>query len=187
MRKNIYKKGLSGLTISAFILSLSLFLYGCPYNSSYKIDPEPLIPADETLVGKWSTIISTETDNQPLRMLVSKKNDYEYNLDFVGRINGLRNFSVLDKDTLRASAYFSDAASRRFLNIDIKGQTYIAEFIYKNDKITLLPLCEHFTSKIIKNDTELKTALEYHYKTRLYPLYDDEFSIRELQRVKDLE
>src|SRR4051812_41542284 len=119
MRKNV-------LTISLVLLPLSFFVYGCPYNSSYKIDTEPQILADDTFVGKWSTIISDETDKQPLKMLVTKKNDYEYEIDFIGRINGLRNFSILNKDTLKASAFFSEAASRRFLNIDIKGQTYIA-------------------------------------------------------------
>jgi len=118
-------------------------------------------------------------------MIVSKKNDYEYDISFIGRINGLRNFNVIKNDTLRATAFFSEAASRRFLNIDIKGQNYIAEFIYKNDKITILPLCEHFTSKIIKTNSELKQALESHFKTRLYPLYDDDFSIREMSRVKE--
>ena len=181
MRKQKYKH----IVTAVLILPLVFLMYGCPYSSSYKIDREPTVLADDTFVGKWATVISTATDNQPLKMLVSKKNDYEYYINFTGHINGIHDY--ISGDTLKTTAFFSEAASRRFLNIDIKGQTYIAEFIYKNDMISILPLCEHFTSKVIKTDDELKKALEYHFRTRLYPLYDDDFSIRNLRRVKDME
>ena len=119
----------------------------------------------------------------PLKMIVGKKNDYEYNISFTGNINDLRYFNVVKEDTLKCTGFISEAASRRFLNIEAGSQFYIAEFIYKDDKITLLPLCEHFTVKIVKSDAELKEALELHFRTRLYPLYDDEFSLRGMSKV----
>ena len=170
---------------TAIAIPFILLMYGCPYNSSYKIDAEPTIPIDSALLGKWATIITTETDNQPLKMIVSRKNDYEYYIDFTGHINGIHDY--IHGDTLKTTAYMSMAASRTFLNINIKGQNYIAEFVYQNDVINILPLNEHFTSKIIKTDAELKSALEYHFKTRLYPLYDDDFSIRNMRRAKEME
>ena len=187
MRKNRLENIFRKLFLYTLSGTVILLQYGCPYNSSYKIGGDPAVPIDENLLGKWSTVISTSTDNQAVRMIVGKQSDFEYDLSFVGRINGLRNWSAFRNDTLKASAFFCDAANRRFLNINIGGQYYIAEFIYRDDKITLLPLCEHFTSKIIKSDWELKVAIESHYKTRLYPLYDDEFSLKELTRVNQQE
>jgi hypothetical protein len=77
----------------------------------------------------------------------------------------------------------SSVASRQFLNIQVKGQTYISEFVYKDEKISLLPLCEHFTVKIVRSNNELREALELHYKTRLFPLYDEPFCLKDMVRV----
>lgn len=166
------------------LFTLSLILCGCPYSSVYKLDKEPAVPIDESFVGKWATMVTTGSgDEQPLKMIVEKRSDYEYDLSFIGNINDLRYFNVLTADTLKATAFLSEAASRRFLNVQVKGQTFIAELIKKDDKINLLPLCEHFTVKMIRNNEELRTALEWHFKTRLYPLYDAEFCLKQMSRV----
>lgn len=170
--------------LSLVSLCLLVVLSGCPYSSNYKLDDEPTVPVDEALVGKWATMkLNGAGSEQPLRMTVEKGSDYEYKIDFVGNINDLRYFNVVEGDTLKATAFLSEVASRRFLNFRVKGQYYIAELLVKENRLTLLPLCEHFTVKMIRNNAELRLALELHYKTRLYPLYDDEFSLREMFRV----
>ena len=166
------------------IVPFLLLLYGCPYSSSYKLDTEPSVLVDDALVGKWATMVADGAGNDlPLKMIVDKKNDFEYGLSFTGNINDLRYYNVIKEDTIKATAFLSEAAGRRFLNIALKGQFYIAELVYRDSKISILPLCEHFTVKMIKNDAELKQALELHFKTRLYPLYDDAFCLKDMVRV----
>ncbi|MEO7522840.1 MAG: hypothetical protein ABIT58_02035 [Ferruginibacter sp.] len=185
MSKNLHKASFINFTRYLLILPLLISLYGCPFRSAYKLDNEPNVSVDESLVGKWSSTASKFDGTQfPVKMIVTKKNDYEYDLSFIGPLkNALHSYNPVKEDTINATAFISEAASRRFLNIRAMSQFYIAEFIYKNDKLTLLPLCEHFTSRLVKSDTELKQMLELHYKTRLYPLYDDEFSLKQMTRV----
>ncbi|MBC7534269.1 MAG: hypothetical protein H7258_01085 [Ferruginibacter sp.] len=184
MRKVLSPVFLKKYFYTSLYLSFVVTMYGCPYSSPYKIDSEPSVLIEESFIGKWATITSNSAGNRaPVKMIVSKRNEYEYDLSFTGNINDLKYYNIVKDDTLKATAFISDVDSRRFLNIYIKGQSYIAEFIQKNEKVTLLPLCEHFTVKMIKSNAELKQALELHYKTRLYPLYDDEFCLREMSRV----
>lgn len=122
--------------------------------------------------------------SQPIKMIIEKDDDYHYDVMFTGNIKDLRYFNAADNDTIRGTAFISDVASRKFLNIKVRGEFYLAEFFFKDDKLNLLPLCEHFTVKIIRSDAELRLALEMHYHTRLYPLYDDEFSLKSLSRVR---
>ena len=162
-------------------------MYGCPYRSAYKLDDEPKVLIDESFIGKWtSTASKFDGTAFPVKMIVGKKTDYEYDLSFIGPLRvALSNVADISKqDTIKATAFISEAASRRFLNIYAMSQFYIVEFMYKNDKLTLLPLNEHFTSRLVKSDAQLKQSLELHYKTRLYPLYDDEFCFKQMTRVE---
>ena len=166
-----------------FLLPL-LLLYGCPYSSIYKIDDAPSVLAEDAFIGNWAAMVMNGAGTAlPLKMGVSKKNEYEYDLHFTGNIHDLRYYNVLKEDTIKGTAFISELASRKFLNIQVRGQFYIAEYIYKDDKISLLPLCEHFTVKYIKSCAELKEALVLQYKTRLYPLYDEPFCLKEMVRV----
>jgi hypothetical protein len=183
MRK-IYKTVFKDLTACLFILPVVVLLYGCPYSSAFKIDSDPTIPVEETFLGKWTTNTSDANGKSLfIKMIIDKKNDYEYNIDFTGNVHILKRYIDIKNDTIRTTGFLSEVGSRRFLNIHLFEQYYIVEFIYKNDKITLLPLCEHFTSRLVKSDAEIRSSLEQHYKTRLYPLYDDEFCLKEMTRV----
>lgn len=171
---------LSYVLLAPFVLGLC----ACPYSSSYKLDAEPGVMIDESFIGKWATFVANSSGNElPMKMIVDKKNDFEYNISFTGNIKDLKRYNVVKEDTVKASAFISEAASRRFLNVEIRGLYYIVEFIYKDDKVTLLPLSDHFTSRLVRNNNELKISLEQHYKTRLYPLYDDDFCLRQMMRV----
>ena len=108
------------------LLPVVFFLYGCPYSSPYKLDSEPSLYADESLVGKWATMVETKKGNQqPIKMIIDKLNENEYAIDFTGNLRDLSYYTAVKDDTLRGKAFMSTVADRQFLNIEINGQTYI--------------------------------------------------------------
>lgn len=119
----------------------------------------------------------------PIKMSLSKKTETEYNIAFTGQLDELKPFRVLYKDSVTGTAFMSTVAGKQFFNITIKGTNYIAELNMKDDKLSLLPLAEHFTSKMIQNNSELRNSLEFHYRTRVHPIYDEDFSLIEMIRV----
>ena len=163
---------------------LILILYACPYSSPYKLDKDPSITVDEALLGKWATVILNKKGiDQPVEMILSKKNDTEYNIDFIGNLNDLRSYKVVKNDIIKGSAYMSLVVDWYFLNIEIEGQTYLSAMIYRNDTLSLLPLADGFTAKYIKSDLQLRKAVEVHIKTWEYPRFDEQFCLKDMVRV----
>lgn len=116
-------------------------------------------------------------------MILAKRNDTEYNIAFTGYLEELKPLKVLNNDTLKGTAYMSTVAGRQFLNIEFYARTYIAELKFVNNTVSLLPLAEHFTSKIIQGSAALRNTVEFHYKTRTCPMYDEEFCLRDMVKV----
>ncbi len=167
------------------IIFLSLILCACPFSSVYKLDKDPALPVDESLVGKWSAMIANKKGKpQPVKLTLDKKNDSEYNVQLMGNFYDLRSYRITKNDSIRGSAYLSMVEDRPFLNVDIKGQTYIVAVAYKNDTLSLFPLADGFTAKYIKSNTDLRRALEVHLKTRIFPKYDDQFCLRQMLRIE---
>ena len=161
-----------------------LFLYACPFSSTYKLDKEPAISTEDVLLGNWATMTTTKRGKQePVKLILSRKNDTEYNIDFTGYLYDLKPYGVMTNDSIKGRAFMSAVSGRQFLNIEIKGQTYIAEVIYKNNKLSLLPLAEKFTAKYIKSNEELRLALEVHVATRVSPVYDEPFCLWDMVKV----
>jgi len=77
----------------------------------------------------------------------------------------------------------STVEDRQFFNIRINSRTYIAELKLKDDKLSLLPLAESFTAKMIFNSAALRKSVEVHYKTRVHPLLDDDFCLRNMTKL----
>ena len=77
----------------------------------------------------------------------------------------------------------SIVGNNRFLNIKINSRIYIAQVILKDDKLSLLPLAEHFTAKMILNSEALRNSVDFHYKTRIHPILDDEFCLRNMVKI----
>ena len=178
------KKFLPGL----LSFSLSLFLYGCPYDSPYNLDEEPQELVDDFLLGNWSTLVSKPIADQltredPVELMISRRTDKEYDIAITGHIDELKPYQVVTNDTIKGVAYLSNTAGRHFFNAFIHGKVYIAELVKDSNSISILPLAEYFTSKLIKNSRELRTAVEFHYKMRLRPGYDRLFVLRNLQRA----
>ena len=169
---------------SIIFSAVILILCACPFSSPYKLDKEASIPVDEMLLGKWATMIADRRGNQqPVKMILSKKNELEYNIDFTGKFNDLIRYKIVSDDSISGSAYMSIVANRQFLNIEIKGQTYITALIYRNDTLSLMPLADGFTAKYIKSDSQLRNAVEVHVRNWEYPRFDEQFSLKEMVRV----
>jgi hypothetical protein len=184
----IKQPGISLLLKKSFycivFISLILVLYACPYSSPYKLDNESSVPVDEVLLGKWATLVQNKNGTlQPVKMILSKKNDTEYNIDFTGNLDDLWPYHVVKNDSIKGSAYMSIIVNRPFLNIEVKGKTYISALIYNNDTLSLLPLADGFTAKYIKSNSALRTAVEVHMNTWLLPHYDEQFSLKQMVRV----
>jgi hypothetical protein len=122
------------------------------------------------------------TEKNPL-CIPSVKNDTEYNIAITGYLDELKPFRILTNDTVKGSATISGLLGRQFLNIEIKARTYIAELKFENNKLSLLPLAEHFTARIVHSSEALKQMLEFHYKSRTHPMYDDDFCLIEMVKV----
>ena len=115
--------------------------------------------------------------------MLSKKNDTEYFISITGEMNELRRFNIMAEDSINGTAFMSVVGGNQFLNISIKSQTYIAELKYKDGKLSILPLVEHFTSKLVQNNAALRTCVDFHYKTRVHPMVDNEFCLKDMVKV----
>jgi hypothetical protein len=163
---------------------LSLTLCSCPYSSSYTLDETPNIYVEDALLGKWITFIKKpgSTKEDVVYLTLHKKTDLEYDISFSGNLDELKPFKHITSDSLTGSAFMSTVCGRQFFNIKINSRIYIAELILKEGKLSLLPLAEHFTGKMILNSGELRTSVDFHYKTRVHPTLDDDFCLRDMVR-----
>jgi hypothetical protein len=169
-----------------FLLFIIPILQGCPFNSPYKIDSTPQNYVNESLMGSWQgNVIDDYGVSRVVNMNLSKKTDNEYDVYFWGSFYKKKKKYTAVQDTIYGTAYISYVANRQFMNIGVEGKYYITEFKYEQDEISLLPLAESFSSKIIKSDEQLKSAILMHYKTRLFPVYDETFCLRNMKRIKE--
>jgi len=172
------------LTIPLLFL-LCVSLCSCPYSSIYKLDDNPGIYVEDVLLGKWATFVKkpgTEKE-EPVKMILSRKTDTEYNIAFIGYSRELRPYRVVTADSVLGTAFMSTVNGKQFLNINIKSQIYIAELKYEDEKLSIFPLVEHFTSKMIFNNTALRNSVEFHYRTRVHPMFDEDFCLKDMIRV----
>lgn len=168
-----------------FLFFISAMLCACPFSSVYKLDDEPTVYVDDALVGKWATFVTTSLNPRPeaVKMILNKRSDFEYDIAFIGFQNELRPFRIMTGDSIKGTAFLSDVGGRRFFNINIKSQFYIAELQLKDEKLSLLPLAEHFTAKMIRNNSALRSSVDVHYKTRVHPMIDEDFRLMDMIRV----
>ena len=165
-----------------------IILWGCPYDSAYGIDATPQENIDESLLGSWATFVSKPANDQehkedPIKIIFSKNNDLEYDIAITGYLDELKPYRVVINDTIKGTAFISTGSGKQFLNSFIKGKTYIAEIKKDNNNLSILCLTEHFTVKFIKSSTDLRKAVEFHYKVANTPMYDDFFVLKNLKKV----
>lgn len=169
----------------SFLFFLSVSLCACPYSSVYNLDETPGIYVEDALIGKWSTLIKIPNSSRevPVTLILSKKTDTEYNIAFTGYPNDMRPFSAIKSDSISGTAFMSTIGSNQFLNININSMIYIAELKLKNNNLSLLPLAEHFTGKMIFSSQALRNSVDFHYKTRVHPILDDDFILRDMVKL----
>jgi hypothetical protein len=167
----------------SFFLCVSLC--SCPYSSAYYLDEKPTIYVEDALVGKWITFVKDPGSNheEAVYLNLSKRTETEYNISFTGGLDKLRPFKVLISDSLSGTAFMSTVGDHQFFNININSRVYIAELDLKADKLSLLPLAESFTAKMIFTSEALRKSVEVHYKTRVHPLLDDDFCLHDMVKI----
>lgn len=159
-------------------------LSGCPYRSIYAIDTEPQLPINESYLGTWETM-AVDANSKPIKVTLNltKNTDSVYNIEFSGYFGRVNKKKKPVIDTIAGTSYLSNIGTREFMNIKVKKLVFIAHVIYKDDELTLFAMTENFTNKMIKCDEQLRNALAYHFRTRLNPLYDDDFCLKNMKRV----
>jgi hypothetical protein len=169
----------------SLLFFLSASLCSCPYSSAYYLDEKPNIYVEDALVGKWITFIKDPRSKreEAVYLNLSKRTDTEYNISLTGGLDVLRPFKVLISDSLTGTAFMSTVGDRQFFNITINARVYIAELVVKGDRLSLFPLAESFTAKMIFNSDALRKSVDIHYKTRVHPLLDDEFCLYDMVKV----
>lgn len=173
------------------VLEISLLFFlvtalcSCPYSSAYNLDEVPNIYVEDVMIGKWTTLKKNTGNKQEhlITLSLSKRTDTEYNISFSGDLEVLRPFNVIKSDSIAGTAFMSTVGDMQFLNINIAARIYIAEIKLKEGRLSLLPLAEHFTAKMILNSSALRNSVDFHYKTRVHPVLDDDFCLWEMQKL----
>ena len=169
----------------SLLFFLCLTLCACPYSSAYYLDETSGMNVQDALLGKWTTYMKKpgSSGEEEIYLSLSKKTDTEYHISITGNLNELRPYRVLISDSLTGTAFMSLVDNRQFLNININSRIYIAELKLKDDKLSLLPLAENFTGKMVRNTADLRKSVEVHYKTRVHPLLDDDFCLHNMVKL----
>lgn len=180
----LFKNKFSILPLFLLGFFIVFILSGCPYRSVYSIDTEPQLTINESYLGTWETM-AIDANAKPIKVTLnlSKNTDSVYNVEFSGYFGRVNKKKKPVMDTIAGTSYLSNISSREFMNIKVRNLVFIAQVIYKNDELSMLAMTENFTNKMIKYDEQLRNALAYHFRTRLNPLYDDDFCLKNMKRV----
>jgi hypothetical protein len=167
------------------LVVLAVALSACPYSSAYKLDEEPLYPVDETLLGKWAAFVKKPRSGkaEPVKLIFTKKTETTYHIAITGYIDELRPTIRFTGDSITGEAFLSLVENKPLLNVLISDRNYLCEVQRSNGKLSLLPLSDHFTAKLVKSSAVLRMALEVHYKTRVRAMYDEDFCLKDLVKV----
>ena len=106
---------------------LGISLCSCPYVSPYTLDDNPNISIEDSLLGKWATVVKKfESEKEiPVKLIISRKTDLEYNIAITGDLDELRPFHVVQADTVKGTAFISAIGDKQFLNITIKRNVFV--------------------------------------------------------------
>ena len=68
---------------------LGISLCSCPYVSPYTLDDNPNISIEDSLLGKWATVVKKfESEKEiPVKLIISRKTDLEYNIAITGDLD----------------------------------------------------------------------------------------------------
>ena len=169
----------------SLLFFLSVTLCACPFSSAYYLDETSAMNVEDALLGKWTTLVKKpgSSREEEIHLTFSKRTETDYNISITGNLDELRPYRVLISDSLTGISFMSLVDNRQFFNINLNSRVYIAEMKLKDDKLSLLPLAENFTAKMIRNTADLRKSVEVHYKTRVHPLLDDDFCLHNMVKL----
>jgi hypothetical protein len=168
-------------------ISIMILLCGCPYYTAFPIEKTPQVEVNYSYLGSWKGRFIDEISGnaKAIKLNITKADDFNYALQITGKFeNSLNKKNV--EDTVYATMFMSIINNKQIANVILDNRVFFADVSYQNDQISFLPLAENFTSFFVKTDAELKNRITYHFKTRLHPLYDESFCLRNLTKVVDI-
>jgi hypothetical protein len=167
-------------------ISIIILLCGCPYHTSFPIEKTPQIEVNQSYLGSWKGKLIDENsgNTKAVKVNISKADDFNYSVVITGKFQNII-YKKNAEDTVYASMFMSVINNKQIANVMLDNRVFFADVSYQNDQISFLPLAENFTSFFIKTDTELKNRIAYHFKTRLHPLYEESFCLRNMTRIVD--
>jgi hypothetical protein len=168
-------------------ISIMILLCGCPYHTAFPIEKTPQVEVNYSYLGSWKGRFIDEISGnaKAIKLNITKADDFNYALQITGKFeNSLNKKNV--EDTVYATMFMSIINNKQIANVILDNRVFFADVSYQNDQISFLPLAENFTSFFVKTDAELKNRIAYHFKTRLHPLYDESFCLRNMTRVVDI-
>ena len=94
----------------SLLILLATILFGCPYDSPYAIDEEPVQNIDESLLGKWAAFVPRPSDDKhykedPVKIIFEKRTNMEYDIAITGYLDELRPYKVVTNDTIIHDGY----------------------------------------------------------------------------------
>jgi len=163
-----------------------ILLCGCPYHTSFPIEKTPQVEVNQSYLGNWKgKLIDENSGNaKAVKVNISKADDFNYSVVITGKFQNII-YKKNAEDTIYASMFMSIINNKQIANIMLDKRVFFADFSYQNDQISFLPLAENFTSFFVKSDAELKSRIAYHFKTRLHPLYEESFCLRNMTRINE--
>ena len=167
-------------------ISIIILLCGCPYHTSFPIEKTPQVEVNQSYLGTWKGKFIDENNGntKAVKVNISKADDFNYSVVITGKFQNII-YKKNAEDTIYASMFMSVINNKQIANVILENRVFFADVSYQNDQISFLPLAENFTSFFIKTDTELKNRIAYHFKTRLHPLYEESFCLRNMTRIVD--
>ncbi|MBK8087658.1 MAG: hypothetical protein IPK31_06790 [Chitinophagaceae bacterium] len=156
------------------VITASLFLMGCPYETEVPIDkPEVKFPAG--LLGKWEPKSSSDD------IYTIKKKD-----DYIITITKVKKEAKPDDAAEEYEAFISDVGGIKFLNLsEKKGEDFGTKkyYLYKLEispsgaRLTLSPVTENIDEKF-QTSAELKNFIQQNMKHSFFYDKEDEVYIK---------
>jgi hypothetical protein len=163
-----------------------ILITGCPYHSPHSLVDTPSNSINTSYLGKWKGTLTDEVTGEQtnLRLEISSISETEYSFELIGRI--LKRTNKKKKpliDTLNATGFISQVDNKEILNLKFRDRVYLSDITYTNDKISILPLSDHFTSFMIRSNKQLRDVVSYHFKSRINPMYDESACLKNMTRI----
>lgn len=176
------------MPLTVIAIAAMVILTGCPYHSTHQTDELAMLPVESSYFGAWKGTAVDEVTGEKtaVRLEIDTYSENEYALKLIGQFLKRKDKKKRPlTDTLTTTGFLSNVESKLIFNIRYQDQIYLSDFYYTNDQITLLPLSDHFTSFMIRSNRQLRNVIAYHFKTRINPLYDESFCLRNMTRIPE--